>query len=85
MKNLYYSARYYDREELEDRLEELKDIEDKLESAVQAAAELGIVVGVQDYALHMQIVELEEQLAELQAAEERAMNRAYERSVLYAV
>lgn len=85
MKRLFYSSRYYDREELEDRLEELRDIEDMLSRAVRDAAEHNIVVEVQDYALHMQIVELEEQLAELQAAEERAMNRAYERSVLCAL
>ena len=81
----FYSSRHEDREELEGRLEELRDIEDMLSQAVRDAAEHDIVVEVQGYALHMQIVELEEQLAELQAAEERAMNRAYERSVLYAV
>ena len=83
MRRLFYSSRHEDRDELEARLEELKDIEDMLARAVRDAAEHDIVIGVEDSALHMQIVELEEQLAEIQMAEERAMNRAYERMVAY--
>lgn len=85
MKRLFYSSRHEDREELEGRLEELRDIESMLDRAVRDAAELDIVIGVQDYALHMAIAELEKQLAEMDEADRREMNRAYERSVLCAV
>lgn len=83
MARLFYSARYTDRDELEARLERLEAIEEALRDAVREADELDILVGVDDYALHMRIVELREQLAELDEADEREMSRAYERSVLY--
>ncbi len=75
--------KYFDRDEIESALEVLEDIKERLESARSEADEYGITIGVSDYALDMRILDLREALARLDEAEERAMNRAYERSVLY--
>lgn len=83
MARLFYSARYTDRDELEDRLERLEGIEEALRDAVSEADEMDIVVSVDDYSLHMQIVELRSQLAAMDEADAAALSRAYERSVAY--
>lgn len=79
MARLFYSARYPDRDELEARLERLEAIEEALRDAVSEADELDILVSVDDYSLHMQIVELREQLAAMDEADAAALSRAYER------
>ena len=81
MARLFYSARYSDCDELEARLERLEAIEEALRDAVSEADELDIVVSVDDYSLHMQIVELRSQLAAMDEADEQELQRSYERMV----
>ncbi len=68
-----------DWDELTQRLDELKEIRGKLEDLVEQAEALGVTVEVEDYELHREILDLEEQLGDLKEADNRALCRAYER------
>lgn len=50
------------REKLAERLEQLRLIEEQLESARRAAQQMGVIIDIDGYGLHMEILSCEEQL-----------------------
>ncbi len=55
---------HMDWDKLTDRLDALMEIRDKLEELVDQAAALGVTVEVEDYELHREILDLQEQMYE---------------------
>ena len=70
----------YEMTELEERLEDLKQMKIRLEVMMEQAIHLGVELDIP--ALEQEIAVCESALGEAEEEEMREMNRAYERSVL---